>query len=97
TAAVALLQLFWSPQIFMALLPGLLAFFVGTALFVTTLAARPGPYRWPALGFGLGAALILGEIVLAEVLLSQIGNVVILMAGIGFARRLLRGDSPSTT
>ena len=96
TAAVALLQIFWSPQIFLALVPGLLAFFVGTALFVTPLASRAGPYRWSALGFALGAALILGEIILAEVLLSQIGNIVILIAGIAFARRLLRGDSPST-
>ena len=96
SAAVALLQIFWSPQIFAALLPGLLAFFVGTALFVAPLASRAGPYRWPALGIALGAALILGEIVLAEVLLSQIGNIVILIAGIGFARRLLRGDSPAT-
>jgi len=96
SAAVALLQIFGSPQIFAALLPGLLAFFVGTALFVAPLASRAGPYRWPALGIALGAALILGEIVLAEVLLSQIGNIVILIAGIGFARRLLRGDSPAT-
>ena len=97
TAAVALLQIFWSPQIFMALAPGLLAFFVGTALFVTPLASPGGPYRWPALTFALGATLILGEIVLAEVLLSQIGNIVILIAGIAFARLLLRGDSPSAT
>jgi hypothetical protein len=96
TAAVTLLQAFQSPAVFMALVPGLLAFFVGTALFVTPLASRAGPYRWPAVVFALGAALILGEIVLAEVLLSQIGNIVILIAGIGFARRLLRGDSPST-
>jgi hypothetical protein len=96
TAAVALLKTFQSPAVFLALVPGLLAFFVGTALFVTPLASRAGPYRWPALVFALGAALILGEIVLAEVLLSQIGNIVILIAGIGFARRLLRGDSPAT-
>jgi hypothetical protein len=37
---------------------------------------------------GFGAALILGEIISAQVLLSQIGNILILVAGIGFARRL---------
>ena len=56
-----------------------------------TRSSEAGPFRWPALGFGLGASLILGEIILAEVLLSQIGNLVILAAGIAFAWLLLRG------
>jgi hypothetical protein len=43
------------------------------------------------LTFALGAILILGEIILAEVVLSQIGNILILVAGIGFASLLLRG------
>ncbi len=91
SAAVALLETSQSPGIFMALLPGLLAFFIGTALTVMSVASTPGPFRWPALAFALGASLILGEIILAEVLLSQIGNIIILVAGIGFARVLLRG------
>lgn len=95
TTAVALLNTFMSPAVFLALVPGLLAFFAGIALFVGPLASRAGPYRWPALGFALGAALILGEIILAEVLLSQIGNVILLIAGTVFARLLLRGDPPS--
>jgi hypothetical protein len=90
-AAVTLLETFTSAQVFLALLPGLLAFFIGTALAVRSLAFPDGPFRWPALGFGLGAILILGEIILAEVLLSQIGNIVILVAGIAFASLLLRG------
>jgi hypothetical protein len=90
-AAVILLESFMSAQVFLALLPGLLAFFIGTALAVRALAFPDGPFRWPALGFGLGAILILGEIILAEVLLSQIGNIVILVAGIAFASLLLRG------
>jgi hypothetical protein len=49
----------------------------------------------PAVAFGLGAVLILGEILLAEVLLSQIGNVVIFVAGIAFARLLLRERAAS--
>lgn len=88
--AVALLETFQSPEVFLALVPGLLAFFVGTGLFVAPLASSPGPLRWPALAFALGAALILGEIILAEVLLSQIGNVIILVSGVAFARHLLR-------
>ena len=88
-SAVALLETFQSAEVFGALVPGLLAFFIGIALFVTSVARSAGPFRWPALILALGAALILGEIVLSEVRLSQIGNVLILVAGAGFARRLL--------
>jgi hypothetical protein len=88
-AAVALFQTFQSAAVLGALMPGLLAFFVGTALFVTPLASKTGPFRWPALCFALGAVLIMGEIILAEVLLSQIGNILILVASIAFAWLLL--------
>ncbi|HXS24089.1 MAG TPA: hypothetical protein VN719_07660 [Gemmatimonadales bacterium] len=94
-AAITLLETFQSAEIFMALVPGLLAFFIGTALAVVSLAFPAGPFRWPALGFALGATLILGEIILAQVLLSQIGNIVIFAAGIAFARLLLRGQEPA--
>jgi hypothetical protein len=94
---VALLETFQSGAVFGALMPALLAFFVGTALSMTPLASTPGPYRWPALVFALGATLILGEIISAQVLLSQIGNILIFVAGIGFARVLLRsrGEAPA--
>jgi hypothetical protein len=90
-AAVVLLEQFQqSPQMILALAPGLLAFFIGVALMVISLASTPGPFRWPTLGFALGAGLILGEIISAQVLLSQIGNVVIFVSGIAFARLLLQ-------
>ena len=88
-AALTLLATYWS-RVLVVLLPSLLAFFIGTGLAVVSLASKPGPFRWPALALGLGAVLILGEIVLSEVLLSQIGNILMLVAGIAFAR-LLRG------
>jgi hypothetical protein len=95
-AAVVLLEQFQqSPQMMLALAPGLLAFFVGIALMVVSLASTPGPFRWPTLGFALGAGLILGEIILAQVRLSQIGNIVIFISGIAFARLLLQ-RSPSS-
>ena len=87
--ADALLQTFNS-RVLVALLPGLLAFFVGTGLVVAPLVSTAGQLRWPALCLGLGALLILGEITTARVILSQIGNILIFVAGIGFARALRR-------
>ena len=95
-AATALLDTFQSPEIWMALVPGLLAFFIGTALAVVSLASAGDPFRWPALGFSLGASLILGEIILAKVLLSQIGNIIIFVASTASARLLLRRREGTT-
>jgi hypothetical protein len=89
-AAAAVLDTFQSPEIWMALVPGLLAFFIGIALAVVSLASAGDPFRWPALGYALGASLILGEIILSKVLLSQIGNIIMFVAGTAFARLLLR-------
>ena len=93
TAARTLLETFMGPAVFPALAPGLFAFFVGTGLAVVPLASSPGPLRGPALVFGLGAALILAEIISAQVLLSQIGNVLCLVGGVWFARALVRGTA----
>jgi hypothetical protein len=76
--------------VFGAILPGLLAFFVAVGLMVAALGFTPGPLRWPAILLGLGALLILGEIVLAQVVLSQIGNFLCFVAGVGFAREVVR-------
>jgi hypothetical protein len=88
-AGIALFAVFQN-KVLPALGPGLLAFFVGVGIAVARLASPPGPYRWPALCLGLGALLILGEIILAEVRLSQIGNVLVFVSGLGFARALLQ-------
>lgn len=95
--AVALLEAFQSLTIFGALVPGLLAFFVGTGLAAWALAAPAGPFRLPALVFALGALFILGEIILAIVVLSQIGNILNLVAGIALARVLLRDPVSAVT
>ena len=71
TAAVVLLKQFQqAPHMILALAPGLLAFFVGIALLVTSLASTPNPFRWPTLGLALGAGLILVEIISAQVTCS---------------------------
>jgi hypothetical protein len=92
-AGTALLNTFQSPEISLALGPALLLFFVGTGLAVWSLASAADPFRWPAFGFALGTGLILGEIVLAQVRLSQIGNIVALASGAAFARLLLRDST----
>ena len=87
---VMFLDTFMSPAILGAMAPGLIAFFVGTGILVKLLSSPADPFRWPALHIGLGALLILAEIISAQVLLSQIGNVVIFIAGVGFSRQLMR-------
>lgn len=90
-AAVVLLKQFQqSPQMILALTPSLLAFFVGIALLVISLASAPNRFRWPTLGLALGSGLVLAEIISAQVLLSQIGNIVILVSSFAFAVSLLR-------
>lgn len=88
--SIRLLQTFQAGAIFGAIVPGLIAFFVGTALVVVPLLSAESTLRWPAIALALGALLIMGEIILAEVLLSQLGNILILVAGSGFAAVLLR-------
>lgn len=92
--AVALLGVFQSGHVFATLMPGLLAFFVGTGLAVFSIASAPGPFRAPALCLAVGAGFIMAEIATAQVLLSQIGNVVLFCAGTGFAVALLRNREP---
>src|ERR1044071_1617653 len=55
-AAVALFMTGMSGPVFGALLPGLLAFFVGIGLTVAALVSSLPPLRWPALLYALGAA-----------------------------------------
>lgn len=96
-SAITLLEAFQSSEVFFVLVPGLLAFFIGTAFFVVPLASHGDPFRWPAIVFAAGAALILIEIVSAQVLFSKVGNVVIFAASTTFAWRLLRRRPPSAT
>ena len=89
SAAAALLDTFQSGWVLGAMLPGFAAFFGGIAVTTIALVRIGGRLRWPALLLGVGAFLILAEIITAEVLLSQIGNVVILAASVTFAWQIL--------
>jgi hypothetical protein len=91
-AAIALLETFQSGWMLGAVGVGLVMFFGGVAVFVVPLVTGGGRFRWPALTFALGAFLILMEIITSEVRLSQLGNVLILIASIAFAWHISRNE-----
>src|SRR4029453_13034463 len=72
---------FQSGPVLGAVMIGGTAFFLGVAAMAVPLIRGGGPSRWPALAFVAGALLIGGEIATAQVLLSQIGNLSILLRG----------------
>jgi hypothetical protein len=74
------------------MIPIALAFFVGAGVFAVPLIAGSGPLRWPAVVFLGGTLLVLGEIITSQVLLSQIGGVLVWGGSVAFARLLVRGD-----
>ena len=75
------------------LIPVALAFFVGAAVFAVPFIAGSGPLRWPAVVLLAGVLLVLAEIISSQVLLSQIGNLLIWIGGIAFARLVVRGEA----
>ena len=91
SAATALLETFQSGWVLGVVLAGVAAFMAGVAVTATALARTVRRLRWPALAFGLGALLILAEIITAEVRLSQIGNIVMLAASVAFAWHIVQG------
>ena len=92
SAATDLLETFQSGRVLGVVMIGGVAFFSGVAAFAIPLVMTGQQFRWPALAFILGALLILAEIISAEVLLSQIGNFVLLAAGVVFAWLIVQRD-----
>ena len=90
SAATKLLETFQSGPILGAVMVGGIAFFLGVAWMAVPLISAGGLLRWPALAFLIGSVLIGGEIITAQVLLSQIGNLAVLGGGILFARHILQ-------
>jgi hypothetical protein len=75
------------------IVPVALAFFVGAAVFAVPLIASSGPLRWPAVVLLVGVLLVLAEIMTSQVLLSQIGNLLIWSGSVTFAWLLVRGEA----
>jgi hypothetical protein len=69
--------------------PAMLAFFVGTALFAIPLIRSGGGVGWSAATILVGALFILAEILSAEVVLSQIGNVLVFFGSTAIAWLIL--------
>ena len=97
-AATKLLATFQSGPVLGAVMVAGIAFFLGVGVMAVPLIRGGGPSRWPAVAFIAGAALVGAEIITAQVLLSQIGNLTFLAGGILFARQVLRAtNSPLDT
>lgn len=94
-AATKLLATFQSGPILGAVMLGGIGLFLGVAAMAVPLIRAGGSPRWPALAFVAGAILIAAEIITAQVLLSQIGNLTFLVGGILFARQIR--DKPGPT
>jgi hypothetical protein len=92
-AATELLDSMFSGPIVAAVIPAALAFFVGTAAFAIPLMVAGGKLRRPAALYSIGALLILAEILSAQVILSQIGNILIFCGGAGTAWLILQGKT----
>ena len=85
------LETMFSGPIAAALLPAGLLFFIGIGLLTVPLARDGGEARWPAILVGVGGLLILAEIISAEVLLSQVGNILLFFGSAWFGLLLYRG------
>lgn len=90
-AATKLLESMFSGPMLAAVGPALLAFFIGTALFATPLMRAGGSAGRAAGIILMGTVLILAEILSAQVLLSQIGNILIFCGSAMAARLILHG------
>jgi hypothetical protein len=93
-AAAALLETMFSGPMLAAVGPVMLAFVAGTAAFAIPLIRAGGGLRWSAAAIAAGMLLILVEIATAQVLLSQIGNVLIFVGSTG-AAMVLKGPAAS--
>ena len=89
--ATDLLESMFSVPMFAAVGPAMLAFFVGTAVFAIPLMRGRDRVGLAAATILLGALLILAEILSAQVILSQVGNILVFCGSAAFAWLILQG------
>ena len=92
-AATDLLESMFSGPMLAAVGPAMLAFFVGTAAFAIPLMRAGGGVAWAAAIILIGVLLILAEILSAQVILSQIGNILVFCGSATTAWLILQGAS----
>jgi hypothetical protein len=90
-AATDLLESMFAGPLLAAVGPAMLAFFVGTAAFAIPLMRTGGRMGWAAAIILIGVLLILAEILSAQVILSQVGNILAFCGSATAAWLILRG------
>jgi len=95
-AATDLLESMFSGPILAAVGPAMLAFFIGTAAFAIPLIRTRSRLGWAAATILLGTFLILAEILSAQVILSQLGNILAFCGSATAAWLILQGATGET-
>jgi hypothetical protein len=92
-AATDLLESMFSGLLLAAIGPAMLAFFVGTAAFAISLMRTGGGLGRAAATILIGALFVLAEILSAQVVLSQIGNVLVFVGSTAAVWLTLHGGA----
>ena len=95
-AATDLLESMFSGPLLAAVGPAMLAFFVGTAAFAIPLIRAGGSLGRAAATILIGALFVLAEILSAQVVLSQIGNILVFFGSAAIAWLILNGGVGET-
>ena len=95
-AATDLLESMFSGPLLAAVGPAMLAFFVGTAAFAIPLMRAGGSLGRAAATILIGALFVLAEILSAQVVLSQIGNILVFFGSAAIAWLILNGGVGET-
>jgi len=95
-AATDLLESMFSGPILAAVGPAMLAFFIGTAAFAIPLIRTRSRLGWAAATILIGTFLILAEILSAQVILSQLGNILAFCGSATAAWLILQGATGET-
>jgi hypothetical protein len=92
TTAQSILDARSSAPVALPLITMTLGFFIGSIMLMIRMIRGIPAVRWPTAGMLVGVLLIAAEIGSGQVVLSQVGNVLVWIGAIAFAVRLQRGD-----